>query len=63
MNITSQDILNLVNAYASIRAAKDRGSGYKISDCYGDDILTALSAATKKYTQAINQVGDGEQDE
>ena len=51
MNVTSQDILNLANAYAVIRQNKSREGGYKIKDSYGDDILAALELSTRKYIQ------------
>lgn len=54
-SVTSQDILNLANAYAVIRQNKSRDGGYKISDSYGDDILSALNLTTKKYIQQVKE--------
>lgn len=63
MNTTSQDILNLANAYAVIRENKNQGNGYMISDRYGDKILEALERSTdvyKKMLERAAQAGEGE---
>lgn len=53
--VTSQDIINLTNAYAVIRQNKSREGWYRISDSYGDDILAALNLATKRYIQQMKE--------
>ena len=59
LDVSTSDILNLANAYAVIRANKDCGGGYVLNERYGNDILRALSLATKNYTQSIGGTQNG----
>ena len=49
MPTTTQDILNLANAYASLRQNRSTGSGFEINHSYCSNILEAITLATANY--------------
>lgn len=55
MTVSSQDILNLANAYACLSENRDRGDRYVLKDCYRDDVLKALSETTQKYIEVVKR--------
>ncbi len=55
MEITSNDILNLANAYVAIQQNTNLGNGYVLSSSYRNDILYDLELATRLYRNQLEK--------
>ncbi len=55
MEITSNDILNLASAYATIQKNSKLENGYVLSGCYRTDILNNLELATRLYQKQLKE--------